>query len=170
VIIMSGMHPAMLLVVPALIACASPAGRQPADGSARTADTLIMVRSNARGSMIILDLDSARVDSLRLAGIIIERNVDERPQVLFGPQLAYPERARENCITGRVIIQAIVGRDGRAELTSIRVKQRVDPDLDWAAMDYVRKASFKPGKVHGQAVRTLVHLPIDFKIRTGRRC
>jgi TonB family protein len=162
---MSALHPAVLLVVPALIACACSAGRQAGDGSVRTADTLIMIRSDAPGGIIILD--SARVDSLRLAGVIIERNVDERPEVLFGPQLRYPQQARENCIRGRVIIQAVIGRDGRAELMSIRVKQRVDPDLDWAAMDYVRHASFKPGKVHGRAVRVLVNLPIDFKIRVG---
>jgi TonB family protein len=155
-----------ILLVPALIACASTSGTQ-ASGGLNTADTLVMIRSDAPGQVIVLD--SARVDSLRQAGIVLERHVDERPVVLFGPQLKYPDHARMLCITGRVVIQAIVGRDGRAEIPSIYVLRHVDADLDQAAVDYVWHASFKPGKVRGVAVRTLVNLPVDFKIR-GRRC
>jgi TonB family protein len=148
----------VLLAVPGAISCASSAGRTVGDGPTSTA-----------GSVIEITLDSAQVDSLRRAGVFLERVLDERPEILFGPQLRYPEQARQQCITGRVIIQAIIGRDGRAEAPSVRITQRVDFDLDRAALDYVRQASFKAGKIHGVAVRTLVNVPIDFKIR-GRLC
>jgi TonB family protein len=151
----SAVRPALLLAVPVLISCASSAARTAGD--------------QAAASRPLIELDSARVDSLRRAGVFREVVVDERPEVLSGPQLSYPDEARRQCITGRVIIQAIVGRDGRAEQGSARIVQHVDPDLDRAALDYVWRAFFKPGKVKGMAVRTLVNLPIDFKI-SGRPC
>lgn len=126
-----------------------------------------------RRVLVELTLDLARLTatpSPRLSeGVaLLESMVDERPEVLLGPQLDYPDRARLQCITGRVVIQAVIGRDGRAETRSVHVIQRVDPDLDWASLQYVARASFKPGKVRGAAVRTLVNIPIDFKIRGGR--
>jgi TonB family protein len=160
---MSAVHQAVLLVVPALVGCASSAGRTPGDDPPRAVDTLI----KSGTSELRIELDSARVDSLRRAGVFREAFVDEPPEVLLGPQLSYPEEARRQCITGRVIIQAIVGRDGRPEYGSVRVIQHVDPALDLAALDYVWHASFKPGKVHGVPVRTLVNVPIDFTIRRG---
>jgi TonB family protein len=105
------------------------------------------------------------VDSLRQAGVILEQNVDERPEIVSGPQLEYPLSAREEHITGRVIIQAIIGRDGRAEPPSLGVRRNLDWRLDRAALDYMEQASFKPGKVHGEIVRTLVNIPVDFIIR-----
>lgn len=126
-----------------------------------------------RQALVELTLDLHRrtaTPSMRLSeGVaLLENMVDERPRVLLGPELEYPEAARMQCVTGRVLIQMVIGRDGRAEAPSVRIIQRVDPFLDRAALDYARHASFKPGKVRGEAVRTLVNLPIDFKIRGGR--
>jgi TonB family protein len=94
----------------------------------------------------------------------IESMVDEKPEVLSGP-LHYPDAARQAGITGRVIVQAIVGVDGHAERTSIRIIQHVNRDLEEAARYYVNNARFKPARIGGRPVRTLVNLPIDFKIR-----
>jgi protein TonB len=96
---------------------------------------------------------------------MLEQNVDEHPEILSGPQIKYPHLARRQCVTGRVIVQVIVGPDGRAEASSLGVRQSVEPSIDRAALDYMSQASFKPGKVHGVAVRTLVNIPVDFKIR-----
>jgi TonB family protein len=90
---------------------------------------------------------------------------DEKPEVLSGPALWYPDRARQAGITGRVIVQAIIGPDGRAEPASVRLVKFVDHDLDAAALRYVHSATFKAARIGGRSVRTLVNLPIDFKIR-----
>jgi len=105
------------------------------------------------------------VDSLRQAGVILAENVDERPEIVSGPQLEYPLSARQERITGRVVIQAIIDRDGHAEPLSLGVRRSVDWRLDRAALDYMEQASFKPGRVHGEIVRTLVDIPVEFIIR-----
>lgn len=165
-IIMSAVPAALLLLVPALTSCASTGGRQAASLPAKKADSLVVTTSE--GSWQLITLDSARVDSLRQAGVMLEENVDERPEILFGPQLEYPIEARRECVTGRVLIQAIIGLNGRAEASSVGVRRRLDPRLEREALRYVWRASFKPGKVQGVTVRTLVNIPIDFKIRGGR--
>lgn len=162
-------HAAVLLAPLALTSCASSAvppsaGPQPSRVPAPKVDRLAVATSD--GSWRLVVLDSPRVDSLREAGVILQQNVDERPDVLHGPQLHYPDQARQACIQGRVVAQAIVGRDGRAEPPSIGLRVRsLHAGFDQEALRYMREAIFKPGTVHGVAVRTLVDLPIDFSIR-----
>lgn len=85
--------------------------------------------------------------------------VAERPRLIGGPRLRHPRPG----VIGRVLIQAIVDSTGRADSTSIRVLVGVFPDMDSAAVAYVRAARFRAGRAGGRAVRTLIHLPIDFK-------
>jgi len=125
-----------------------------------------LVATTSDGSWQLVVLDSARVDSLRQTGVILQQHVDEPAEVVSGPQIEYPSQARRACVTGSVIVQAIISRDGRAEPTSIGLRGRsVDPRLDRSALHYIEEASFRPGKVNGVTVRTLVNIPIDFKIR-----
>jgi len=161
--LLSAAHAAVLLVLPTLISCASSAGRQVGRLPGPKVDGLVVTTSN--GSWQIVRLDSARVDSLRQAGVILAENVDERPEIVSGPQLEYPLSARQERITGRVVIQAIIDRDGHAEPLSLGVRRSVDWRLDRAALDYMEQASFKPGRVHGEIVRTLVDIPVEFIIR-----
>jgi TonB family protein len=160
---MRAIRSALSLVVLALSSCVATAGRPVHSVPANKVDKLVVTTST--GSWHLVTLDSARVDSLRQAGVILEQSVDERPEVLYGPQLEYPDRARRECATGRVTVQAIVGRDGRAEPASVAVRLSVDPRFDRPSLSYVQQASFRPVKVQGATVRTLVNIPIDFKIR-----
>jgi periplasmic protein TonB len=91
-------------------------------------------------------------------------DLDERPDILSGPPLRYPDRLRKNGITGRVIVQLIIDTSGRAEPKSIVIIATPDPGFDESAREYVRGARFRPGKIGGKAVRTRVILPIDFAI------
>ena len=90
--------------------------------------------------------------------------VQAKPQVVSGSPIMYPDRARSAGVQGRVVLAVIVSPTGQAERASIRVATRLDPDLDNAAMDYVRTATFQPGCREGRAVRVSVRLPIDFRI------
>ncbi len=94
-----------------------------------------------------------------------EAAVEERPEVLSGPPLAYPDLLREAGVQGRVTVQAIIDRKGLAEPVSVRVIQSPNPGFDQPAKNYVLRAMFRPGRIHGQAVRVLVNVPIDFKIK-----
>jgi TonB family protein len=97
--------------------------------------------------------------------VFLESVVVERPEVLSGPQLQYPDLLRQAGVQGRVIVQAIIDTSGRAEPPSVKVIQSPNPGFDQAAKTYVLRALFRPARVHGRAVRVLVNLPIDFKIK-----
>jgi len=97
--------------------------------------------------------------------VYMESVVEERPEVLSGPQLQYPDLLRQAAIQGRVLVQAIIDTTGRAEPQSVKVIQSPNPGFDQSAKNYVLRALFRPARVHGRAVRVLINLPIDFKIK-----
>jgi len=96
--------------------------------------------------------------------VYMESVVEERPEVLSGPQPQYPDLLRQAAIQGRVLVQAIIDTTGRAEPVSVKVIQSPNPGFDQPAKNFVLRALFRPARVHGRAVRVLVNLPIDFKL------
>src|SRR5437773_2829503 len=96
--------------------------------------------------------------------VFMESVVEERPEVLSGPALNYPDLLRQAGVQGRVLVQAIIDTSGRAEPPSVKIIQSPNPGFDQSAKNYVLRALFRPARVHGRAVRVLVNLPIDFKI------
>ncbi|MGH7671456.1 MAG: energy transducer TonB [Gemmatimonadales bacterium] len=97
--------------------------------------------------------------------VFLESVVEERPEVLSGPQPQYPDLLRQAGIQGRVIVQAIIDTSGRAEPPSVKVIQSPNPGFDQPSKTYVLRALFRPARVHGRAVRVLINLPIDFRIK-----
>jgi len=97
--------------------------------------------------------------------VFMEAIVEEKPAVLSGPVPVYPELLKQAQITGRVLVQAIVDTLGRAEPTSVKVLQSPNPGFDQSAKNYVLKCLFRPARVHGRAVRVLVQIPIDFRLK-----
>jgi TonB family protein len=91
--------------------------------------------------------------------------VDEPPVLLAGPPLAYPELLRMAGIEGRVEVEVVVDTSGRAEAATIMVVRSPHPAFDEPARRYVREALFRPGRMHGRAVRVLVRVPIVFALR-----
>ncbi len=97
--------------------------------------------------------------------VFMEAIVEEKPSVLSGPTLQYPELLRQAQIQGRVLVQAIIDTLGRAEPPSVKVLQSPNPGFDQSAKSYVTKALFRPARVHGRAVRVLIQIPVDFNLR-----
>ncbi len=64
-----------------------------------------------------------------------------------------------------MLVQAIVDTLGRAEPTSVKVLQSPNAGFDQSAKNYVLKALFRPARVHGRAVRVLIQIPIDYRIK-----
>lgn len=100
--------------------------------------------------------------------VFVESVVDERPEILSGPSLVYPDLLRQAGIQGRVLVQAIIDTMGRAEPQSVKIIQSPNPGFDQSARDYMLRALFRPARVHGRAVRVLVNIPIDYSIRAKR--
>jgi protein TonB len=93
--------------------------------------------------------------------------VEDAPMLLSAPPPVYPEFLRRAGVEGRVVVAAVVDTLGRAERPSVRVVESAHAGFEGPARDYVLCALFRPARVHGRAVRVLVRIPIDFKLRRG---
>lgn len=89
----------------------------------------------------------------------------EHPPVLLTRVLpTYPIAARVRNLEGRVVLRAVVDREGRVE-EAIAVIESI-PLLDPSAVDALRRWRFEPGRDRdGQPVRVLVDVPIRFQLR-----
>jgi protein TonB len=87
--------------------------------------------------------------------------VDEFPHPLNQVAPQYPDRARELGVSGTVIVQALVGKDGRVEDTKI---VNSIPELDDAAQTAVRQWTFKPARVKDDPVAVWVAVPVKFTL------
>ena len=89
--------------------------------------------------------------------------VDEPPALLAGRAPSYPELLRAAGIAGRVVVEAVIDTLGHAE-AAVRIVESSHSGLEGPALDYVRRAVFRPGRMHGRPVRVLVRLPVDFRL------
>jgi protein TonB len=89
----------------------------------------------------------------------------EHPPVVIARVLpVYPLAARSRGLQGRVVLQAVVGRDGRVE-EAIKVLKSAGM-FDAAAVAALRRWRFQPGRDRdGKPVRVLIELPIRFQLR-----
>jgi len=96
--------------------------------------------------------------------VFIEAVVDEPPERISFPQPDYPRMLLEARIEGQVVLEAVIDTAGHAEPPSIKVISSTNRAFEAPAKDALRKALFRPGRVRGQTVRVLVHLPLRFVI------
>jgi protein TonB len=87
------------------------------------------------------------------------------PPVLVERTLpAYPVVARVRGVEGQVLLEAVIGRDGKVE-DAIKVLRSL-PLLDQSAVDALRRWRFEPGRdADGRAVRVVLEVPIRFQLR-----
>ena len=78
--------------------------------------------------------------------------------------LQYPPIAQENGISGTVVVQFVVEKDG--SVNGVKVVRGKDPSLDKEAVRVVSKMpKWNPGKQNGQAVRVYYTLPVKFQLQ-----
>ena len=77
--------------------------------------------------------------------------------------LTYPEMAKARQISGRVVVSFIINSDGTVD--DAKLLNTVDPMLDREALRVVKMMpKWNPGLSGGKACRTLVHMPVVFKL------
>jgi protein TonB len=74
----------------------------------------------------------------------------------------YPEEARRARVAGIVIIEAVIGKDGRVK--SARVLKPLPFGLDEAALDAVKQWTFDPGTLDGQPVDVVYTLTVNMRV------
>lgn len=97
--------------------------------------------------------------------------VEQQPQFPGGSvngwladHIKYPVVAAENGISGRVVVQFVVERDG--SVSQVKVVRGVDPSLDKEAQRVISSMpKWIPGKQNGQAVRSRFTVPVTFRFQ-----
>ena len=96
--------------------------------------------------------------------VFMDSIVQQQPQMLSHPPLRYPEPLRQARIEGRVVIRLIVDAMGRIEPTAVKIITTANPGFNEAAKRMILGARYRPGAVHGHAMRVVLDQPIDFKL------
>lgn len=92
---------------------------------------------------------------------------EERPEVLSGPLPTYPDLLRQAGIQGQVLLEALIDTTGRVQGASISVVSATNPGFVEPARRALIATLFRPARVNGRAVSTLVRVPFAFSIRGG---
>lgn len=75
--------------------------------------------------------------------------------------ITYPEQARKNEISGKVIVSFVVETDG--SITNVKIVRSKDPDLDAEVVRVIKSMpKWFPGKNKGNTVRVEYILPVSF--------
>ncbi len=85
-------------------------------------------------------------------------DVDQRPEIVETPSLHYPAAGSEGVVAVRVVIDTA----GNPEPATALVVQGSDSVLVAAARTLVLNTVFRAARVRGQAVQTLVEIPVEF--------
>ncbi len=79
-------------------------------------------------------------------------------------KLKYPDIARENGISGKVVVKFVVDQTGK--VTNVEILRGVDPALDEEALRVVRSSPpWSPGKQRGRPVKVQFVFPITFVLQ-----
>ena len=77
--------------------------------------------------------------------------------------LKYPETALMDGVQGRVMVDFIIGKDGK--VSDVRVVKGVSPELDAEAVKVVSASpKWKPGRRAGEKVRVSMTIPVEFRL------
>ncbi len=87
--------------------------------------------------------------------------VEELPEAVTKVSPIYPDIAREAGVDGQVLVQALVGKDGKVK--DAKVVKSI-PMLDQAALTAVKQWVFKPALSNNKPVAVWVAVPVKFSL------
>jgi protein TonB len=87
--------------------------------------------------------------------------VEELPEAVTRVQPVYPDLAREAGVDGTVLVQALVGKDGKVKDTKV---VKPIPMLNDAAVAAVKQWVFKPALSNNKPVAVWVAVPVKFSL------
>ncbi|MGE0041686.1 MAG: energy transducer TonB [Vicinamibacterales bacterium] len=87
----------------------------------------------------------------------------EPPRLLREVRADYTDQARRAGVTGEVVLEIVVLRDGG--VGDVRVLRRLGSGLDERAVDAVRRWRFAPATMRGTPVDVLVEVAVEFRLR-----
>ena len=97
-------------------------------------------------------------------GVYQEEDLTDSPVALHFPQPVYPPALKSAGIQGAVRIQYVVDVNGHVEPGSIVVVSTDHPFMAESVRAALLEARFRPGRVRGSPVRTLVRQTVRFSL------
>lgn len=94
-----------------------------------------------------------------------ESLVEERPELMDARAPEYPPLLQQAGIEGIVVVEVVIDTAGHAEPNSIRIVRSSHRAFEPAAQEAVLQSRYRPGRIGGRPVRTLVNVPISFSIQ-----
>lgn len=82
------------------------------------------------------------------------------------PPPEYPSAMRQSGVTGRVVVQFVVGANGRVEAGSIKILESTNSEFAAAVREVLPRHRFSPAKIGGKAVRQIVQQPFTFRLNS----
>lgn len=86
----------------------------------------------------------------------------KEPAEIHRVQPTYPEEAREKRIQGRVVVRAVI--DEKGTVTKVEAVESPDPMLTEAALEAVKKWTYKPATKKGKPVKVFLTVTVAFKL------
>lgn len=87
----------------------------------------------------------------------------EPPRLLREVKALYTDEARRRGVTGNVLLEIIINRDGTVGEVSVR--RGLGAGLDQRAIDAVRQWKFAPARRLGAPVDVIVEVAVEFMLR-----
>jgi len=83
-------------------------------------------------------------------------------RLLDHPRPSYPARAEAAAIEGRVLLQAVIRKDGG--IMGLVIQSSPDPELADAAVQAVQQWRYQPTLLNGQPVEVVTTISVDFRL------
>ena len=102
-------------------------------------------------------------ETIPVAQIFRETEVDELPSLLTPGRLRYPAVLADAGIGGAVTLTFVIDAEGRVDPAAIEILSATHLGFVEAAKEAVATSRFRPARKHGSAVRVRVRQTITFK-------
>ncbi len=102
------------------------------------------------------DATKGYADPVAVAGGVMAGNISRK----VPPR--YPQSAKANRVSGKVVLNAIIGRDGR--IHRLKVVSSPDPDLAVASLAAVQQWTYKPYLLEGRPVEVNTTINVVFAL------
>jgi TonB family protein len=90
------------------------------------------------------------------------RDVEQKARILSRAEPQYTEEARENMVSGTVVLRAVFSASG--EVTDIRVMSGLPYGLTEKSIEAARQIKFTPAMKDGRAVSQYIQIEYNFQL------
>ena len=144
------------------------------DDNIKVDDSILNLEDDANLGVEIMDYVEEVQEEVVEEEAIPFALVEEKPKFQGGDantfskwvsqHLEYPEIAKENGVSGRVMVQFTVNPNG--SVSDVKVLRGVDPSLDREAVRVIQSSpKWTPGRQRDRAVKVTYQFPVIFQLR-----